>query len=368
MKSIIIGNGINIQFGGIDYTNKSIVERALLKLKTGDFSKEVYTKKIEGWINILFQAFPYFLRGDYDNLAVLKDEKEELANFKKRYSKKTSISKIGFEDFFLLNELHCRKNKIGNPERYYFQEFLRRVFLDSIYNNGKIDHIHKNFSQDFIDFIKTYDNVFTTNYDRNIEQGTEKQVLYLHGAFHVIDNVYDPNSFRNQLSDRPVEKTPVIKGYEHVFSTALTGSTGAFKQYAGESLELTNSALEKFAEGMKNKPELVPEIEKWKYCDNYIVRNLYEAIKLKTEKPDLKFSLDYALSKLKEIEGSISFIGLSPNNDSHILKMILDNNDIDSIEFYYYEEKEKDIISSLFHQKIVVTKNVTEFWNQITCP
>ena len=35
MNNIIIGNGIDIQFCGFEYTNKSIIERALLYLKTG---------------------------------------------------------------------------------------------------------------------------------------------------------------------------------------------------------------------------------------------------------------------------------------------------------------------------------------------
>ncbi len=368
MRNIIIGNGVNIQFGGWEYTNRRIVERALLKLKTRDYSKEVYTEEIEVWMKMLFQVFPKFLKGNYDKLAVLKDEKEELSNLKKRYTKKTRIYEIGFEDFFLLNELHCRKNKIGNPERYYFQEFLRRLFLDSIYNNGKINQIHESFSEDFITFLKSYDNIFTTNYDKNIELATKRKVLYLHGAFHVLDNVYDANSFRNQLSDRPVDKAPVIKGYEHVFSTALTGSSGEFKQHVAESLGLANSGIKKFAEGMKNKPEISHEIEKWKDSDNDIVRNLYEAIKLKTQNPDLEFSIDYALSELKEIKGIITFIGLSPNNDSHILSTVLNNKQIDLIEFYYYEKSEKKEISSYFHNRRIETLNVSEFWDRITSP
>jgi len=368
MRNIIIGNGVNIQFDGWDYTNRRIVERALFKLKTRDYSKKIYTEEIEVWIKMLFQAFPNFLKGAYDKLAVLKDEKEELANFKKRYTKKTRIYEIGFEDFFLLNELFCRKNKIGNPERNDFQEFLRRLFLDSIYNNGKINQIYENFNENFIAFLKSYDNIFTTNYDRNIELATKREVLYLHGAFHVLDNVYDPNSFRNQLSDRPCEKTPVIKGYEHVFSTALTGSSGAFKQHVAESLELANSGIKKFSEGMKNKPEIRREIAKWKDSDNDIIRNLYEAIQLKSQNPDLKFSIDYTLNKLNEIEGVITLIGLSPNNDSHILSIILNNKQIDLIEFYYYEESEKKDISSYFHDKRIEILNVTEFWNRITSP
>jgi len=166
MNNIIIGNGIDIQFGGFEYTNKSIIERALLYLKTGDYSSEVYTKEIETWIYILYSVVPDFLNGDYDQLAVMKDEKEELDSFKRNYSKNTSISEIGFEYYFLLNELHCRKNKITNPERYYFQEFLRILFLDSTFNKGKINKLYLKFPTEVTNYIKSYDNIFTTNYDK----------------------------------------------------------------------------------------------------------------------------------------------------------------------------------------------------------
>ena len=97
MKNIIIGNGIDIQFGGYEYTNKSIIDRALLYLKKGDFSSDVYTIEINTWIHILHGAIPDFLNGKYDQLAVLNDEKEELNSFKRNYSKNVSISDIGFE-------------------------------------------------------------------------------------------------------------------------------------------------------------------------------------------------------------------------------------------------------------------------------
>jgi len=366
MNNIIIGNGINIQFGGLEYTNENIIKRALLNLKTNNFSKEVYTKEIETWINILYSAIPDFLNGNYDQLAVLNDEKKELENFKKRYSTSSKVSDIGFEDYFLLNELHCRKNNIKNPERYDFQEFLRRVFLDSIYNGGKINEIHKKFPKAVVEYIKSFDNVFTTNFDKNIEIALNKKVLYLHGAFHVLDPVYDPESFRNQLSDRPVDKTPVIKGYEHIFSTALTGYSGAFKQYAGNEAELANSAIEKFAERTKSNPEISKQIEEWENSDNEIVRNLYEAIKLKQKDPSLKISTDYSINKLKDIKGKMTIIGLSPNNDSHILKIVKENIKIDTIEFYSYDEKDSIIINLFFNNKKVIIESIKEFWKNNT--
>jgi hypothetical protein len=364
MKNIILGNGINIQFGGLDYTNKHIINRALLKLKLKKYNQDVYTDEIRIWIKMLYQTFPNFIKGNYDNLAVIEDEKVELSNFKTRYKTVTPINEIGFEDFFLLNELHCRKNKITNPEKFYFQEFLRRLFLDSIFNNEKINFIHENFSSGFIDFLNLFDNIFTTNYDRNIESATQHEVLYLHGAFHVLASEYDPKSFRNQLSDRPFEKTPVIKGYEHVFSTALTGSSGAFKQYANDSQEKANSGIEKFAVGYIETPELRPQIDAWKDSDNEMVRNLYEGIMLKIGNPELKISIDYALNKLTTIKGKVVFMGLSPNNDTHIVSKLQNNKAIDLIEYYYYDISKADKITSLFKDKEVKTTDIKEFWKK----
>jgi len=364
MNNIIIGNGIDIQFGGFEYTNKSIIERALLYLKTDDFSAEVYTKEIETWIYILHSVVPDFLNGHYDQLAVLNDEKEELDSFKRNYSKDVSISDIGFEYYFLLNELHCRKNKITNPERYYFQEFLRRLFLDSIFNKGKINKLHLKFPNKVVDYISSFDNIFTTNYDKNIELATAKNVLYLHGAFHVLDPVYDSNSFRNRLSDKPADKTPVIKGFEHTFSNAITGSSGAFKLFSANQPELANSAIDKFAKGMQENLEISLQIEEWKNSDNDIVKKLYEAVILKTQEPDLKFSIDYSVNKLKLIEGKVTFIGLSPNNDSHIMKIIKENVKVNTIEFYYFEEQESVDINLFFNNKKVITESIIELWNK----
>lgn len=264
MNNIIIGNGIDIQFGGLEYANKSIIERALLKLKTNDFSEEVYTKEIE-----------------------------------------TSLKEL----LSLLN-------------------------------------------------------IFTTNYDKNIELTTNNKVLYLHGGFHILDSVYDPESYRNRLSDRPVDKAPAIKGFEHTFSTALTGSSGAFKQFSANQAELANSAINKFVKGMKENPDIKGQIEEWKNSGNEIVQNFYEAIHLKIKEPNLEFSLDYALNNLKEIEGKLTFIGLSPNNDSHIFKIIKENPKIHTIEFYYFDKKEINIINSFFDNKKIITEKVLTFWNK----
>lgn len=114
---------------------------------------------------------------------------------------------------------------------------------------------------------------------------------------------------------------------------------------------------------MQENPEVKVQIEQWKNSDNEIVKKLYETIILKIQEPDLKYSIDYAIHKLKLLEGIITFIGLSPNNDSHIMKTIKDNEKVKTIEFYYYSEQESMDIKEFFNNKVVITKSIIEFWD-----
>jgi hypothetical protein len=70
------------------------------------------------------------------------------------------------------------------------------------------------------------------------------------------------------------------------------------------------------------------------------------------------------LSKLKSVEGKITFIGLSPNNDSHIMKIIKENIKVDTIEFYYFSEQESVDIRLFFNNKTVITGSIIEFWDR----
>jgi len=44
-------------------------------------------------------------------------------------------------------------------------------------------------------------------------------------------------------------------------------------------------------------------MEEWKNSDNDLVKKLYEAVTLKKKEPDLEFSIDYSVNKLKSIKG-----------------------------------------------------------------
>jgi len=72
---------------------------------------------------------------------------------------------------------------------------------------------------------------------------------------------------------------------------------------------------------------------------------------LKIDNPNLKISIDYALSRLASIEGDVIVIGLSPNNDTHLFSLLQENKEINAIEYYYFDKIEGEIIASLIKEK-----------------
>ena len=109
MKSVLIGNGINIQFGGTTYSNYFILERIKSKAKLGGYAK-LFDNSITGEdiINI-FNGFVNIANGiktgKYDKLTDDIELKDAFNDFKKRYKNKIKYSyNIMSEDWFLLVE------------------------------------------------------------------------------------------------------------------------------------------------------------------------------------------------------------------------------------------------------------------------
>lgn len=367
MRNILIGNGLNIQFSGSDYSNKSIIERALTNIRKDDFPSDLYPKEIGQWLILLFSEGANIANGEYDLFATASFEKRALKNFKKRYNTKKikEIYDIGFEDYFLTHDLFCCKNKIANPQRYEFREWLKRLFIDSIYNKGQILQLYKKFPIELVNFLKSYENIFTTNYDNNLEKALDRKVYYLHGAFHILDEVYDENSFRNMLSDRPVDKVGFNKKFSYLYSNALSTYTGEMKEYSMSANSKANSAISKFAEAYENRPELKHQIESWKDCDNKIVRRLFESISLKAKNTNLGFKQAYPIEHFRDIQGDLTIIGLSPYNDNHIFELVNNNISVSGIEFFYYDKKETSVLKDYLERKTIDYKDVKAFWNDM---
>ena len=58
----------------------------------------------------------------------------------------------------------------------------------------------------------------------------------------------------------------------------------------------------------------------------------------------------------------MSLAGMSPNNDGHIMRLIFENKNIDSVIFYYHSEKDKKAAEDSYGMKGIICRPVSEIW------
>lgn len=66
LNNLLVGNGITIQFGGLDYSNKKIIKWARNNLYTGTYPDKLYHFDAILYFEKLFENVPAILKGDYD--------------------------------------------------------------------------------------------------------------------------------------------------------------------------------------------------------------------------------------------------------------------------------------------------------------
>ena len=366
MRNLLIGNGVIIQYGGAAYLNSSIVNRALENIRSGRFPAHLYPKECADFVMALQGEHARALRGEYDKYVFTSYDRSSLEDFKRRYStaRSYSVDEIGFEDYFLLFELVHSKQSIGNPDRFNNRGVLKRMFLDAVYNGGEIENVHRNFPPRFVVWLKEHDQLFTTNYDSNLDAVYSKDVFHLHGSFRILSETYDPNSFRNQLKDDLIDGEKVDPNYLYLYSNCLVSYVGDLKLSSMTESSLANTGMEKFAAAHENDPSIRKQIDEWD-DSNELVKRLKEAIKLKAKHPEFKHSEQYPHNLLKQITGSLEIVGLSPNNDGHLFDQILANDQMSEIIFYYFGEQEAADAERLFRSKSLKTKHVRELWAEM---
>lgn len=369
MKSLIVGNGVNIQYGGIENNNTGIVLRTLKNFEEPDFPKHILLNDpIDGksYIGYLFFEVNKMLAGKYDSYTQSTTERIALNDFVKRYNcrKSLKITDIGFEDYYLIHDLLCHKLKIDNSEKYHVSEALKCFFLNSIYNHGKVNEIYHNFPEAFVLMLRTFGQIFTTNYDSNIEQATGKEVFHLHGGFSCRSSIYSPDSFRNHLSDKPYEHCMIDENFPYLYSTALTTYSGDYKQYSMTEAINANAAVEKFAIAYQDNPEVRESVDSWENDRNNLVARLRESVLLKIDNPDLKFQEHYPIRQLREIYGSLVILGLSPSNDYHLFQIINESN-VKNCTYYYLDKSECELISDSLPNKDLEFSNVLALWGNM---
>lgn len=375
MRNLLTGNGINIQFDNKNYTTQQIVLRILKNCDRDDFPLHIIVNEsylLKNYIGLLFLEIPNIINGVYDKYANCTAEIKSLASFKEQYSNRLNtlrITDIGFEDYYLIHDLVCHKTNTANPEMYYIRESLKSAYYFAIYNDGELNKLHLQYSDKFINYLKSFDKIFTTNYDSNIDSVVDIEVFHIHGHFDKLSDTYNKDSLRNKLPNPPTENINVDMNYFYLYSNAVSTHSGAYKEIQINQSSLANSAVEKLAIAYKEKETVKNDVDSWLNDKNILVSNMGHAVKLKVEHPEVKFSEDYYFDDLKSITGEIEILGLSPWNDFHIFESI-NNANIDKCIYYYYSdeqcEKVKELLPNLSATGKIEFVETKEFWrNQL---
>lgn len=375
MKHLLVGNGINIQFNPTDYTTQQIVLRILKNCDREDFPSHIivnFPYLLKNYLGLLFLEARDVIEGKYDQYANCSAERSSLNSFREQYASRIRtlrMTDIGFEDYYLLHDLCCHKTGTRNPEQFYIREALRIAYLFAIYNDGKLNELYKLYPEKFINYLRDFDSIFTTNYDSNVDSVVENPVYHIHGQFDKLSAVYDPTSFRNQLPDAPIKGYEVDPEYLYLYSNSLSTHCGQYKEFQVKQYSLANSAMEKLAAAYQTNQRIRRDVDEWVKDKNKITSNMGYAVQMKVQHPELTFTDDYHFEKLSQITGELVVLGLSPWNDFHIFETI-DKSEIDSFIFYYFSEEQCPKIASLLpsvnQRGVLHFFSAQEFWRAVT--
>ena len=351
-KSILIGNGININFGGKAYTNDYIIKRILFNARANRYDP-LFNGEISGDdIASLFKELATWTNdisdGKYD--AIIPDEeKSTLEDFKARYNwKLTHYYEVGLEDWLFILHVYFLQNADIADNWSSAKQGFERMMLDAIYNDGDIQNLHKVIERPVKRWLLEFSNVFTLNYDNNVENLIKRPVFHLHGDFRTLANSENPQTLMGYIRRTGGKNVAIPPHYEHCFCNALF-------DFAGEHKYEIAYAFEKGAEGLQS-------LEKSGIPPQFFPAPIEELLKVHKEHPELAFGSNYHFTEFREMGGELHIIGMSPNNDSHVFKLI-DESNIEKVVFYYFSEGEAK--KGLPVRKKVENKSVQELWRRL---
>lgn len=372
MKSILIGNGFNVNLGGSDYTNKAIINRFIENANTKDYATTLFANKITNEENALilpglFNELKSILRDKYNVYCSTDEDKALISLLKDRYTLSSKIEEIGMEDYFIILRLfHLRYNDTEEMIKNTHDGFCMQ-FLDAIYNNGKIqkicDEIEETYKVFLREKINTYNEVFTVNYDKNIEQITSCTVKHLHGDFETLLDQYDETTPLGVYFKKQNSPNPVTKNNAHIYSNCIMGFSGNYKEHIIDIMDNgqlgSDSILSKYTCGMVSDEQL----SILKNSEDKGQKMAYGMISAVIENPKLKMHT-YPMKEFRDISDEIHLLGISPSNDEHIWNTILQNKSISKIVFFYNSKRSKEMIEKMFDDSRIECLPKEVFWNK----
>lgn len=157
MKSLLIGNGLNIQFGGKAYSNEFIMKRIKFRARLGSydalFGNTLTGEEIVRIFNDFATLANDIRKNQYDEYVTDDETDYALKDFKQRYTEDVHSShEVMLEDWFFLLHMFFLKNMDLQSERISAMQGFERLILDAIYNSGKIQELHLKISKKLNDF------------------------------------------------------------------------------------------------------------------------------------------------------------------------------------------------------------------------
>lgn len=345
-KSVLLGNGINIQFGGKAYSNRFIMSRIIFNArydKYDDFFDGTLSgKEIEVLFRGLLPLANTVLEGKYDEINGIEDEvKEAIKEFKGQNAWRGKFEHyydIHLEDWFLLLRLFLLNNEDLTDSWKVVKQGIEWIILDAIYNDGKLQEVHHKMNKSVKRFFKSYDSIFTLNYDNNIERLTNKMVYHLHGDYSVLTDSENPEMVQGFLN---TQKNQIVmkSEYPQCYCNALLNFSGQQKYKEAQDklyrIEILQNFRRLYETDMNAFEERRAELGRY----NPVVLQVIDTY---IEHPELKIASDYHFSELENLSGELHIIGLSPQNDSHIFACI-EKSSVDRVIFYVYGNPPKSL-------------------------
>ena len=352
MKTVLIGNGFNIQFSGRTYTSELILQRMKARARTGVydtlFENTITGTEIIRVLDGLVSEANRIIKGKLDEFIFGREEKVAIDDFKKRYSYVEKPEEIMMEDWFLVAYMHSKEFADDEQTQNGIKVAFHRMFLDAIYNEGEVQELYKAMGKTTKKYLQGFDNIFTVNYDNNIEKLTNHEVYHLHGSFQELQPSENAEYVFGYMHKQKGESV-LVKGFEHCYCNALLEYSGDKKI---QQADLFHRVIVQFEHAIANRTYSV------------ISNDNEEFVSLAFEHPELKVAPEYYFDNFRNIEDELDIIGLSPNNDNHILECIEKNEKLTHVCFYCYLEQEMKAVEKMKDNRIQAA-NVNDLWKKL---
>jgi len=370
-KSVLVGNGINIAFSeNDDYKNFKIIDRLQKYLKTNRyedvFAGTITAAELSTLLSYLNTFFNKMTKGvDALKYTKTKDEMVTLKDISKRYHGKSSgIMDVGIEDYFFA--MHLFNLSLGPAAVEIETVFtgLRWLFLDAIYNTGEIEKLYEKMDC-FKGELQKFNSIFTVNYDTNLDKLTDKDVYHLHGSYAILDDTYNPSSLIGYLSQGNRSQPKNILSMKHLYCNSVMEYSGEKKMYKMQLNTDMNEALDVVLLRIQDHHDV--EVQK-SYSDlkqSILEEDIYKCntIKARLAHPELKHT-EYPVKQFRYIKGELHIIGMSPNNDHHIFKMINENSNLTKVIYYSANNDDSINVKRIIKKRIEII-DVYDYWNSI---